>query len=360
MLAPVDPGEDVEEEEVVVVEVSRGGAERGTVGAKRGRGGGRGRGRLGRGRGSSLPPDTEESEEEASQRRRKYTEEEERLLLDVMGLRELKARFANRTEKKDKVWVAAADAFNKEMERRRPRYSRRTVLHLRQKWDNQLRAARKHNLFVLKNNGTIGGSGNGRDVLEDAKAPPYYEELLEAGWLEGPLSNPVNIINGGTKARDIVDLEGEELANQAASWAADDLPDSQEPYGGSGESRALADRKRESGESGGSKGPGRPSKIGQLLRVSHESAGILADASLEGGKRLAEAITTVVQLQVDEAREVRKEEERRRKEEAKMRRDQWEEEKLENHKHRAAMVECMGMLARALMGLSQGEPGAGS
>ena len=170
----------------------------------------------------------------------------------------------------------------------------------------------------------------------------------------------MNIINGGTKARDIVDLEGEELANQAASWAADDLPDSQEPYGGSVESRALANRKRESGDSGGSKGPGRPTKLGQLLKVSHESAGILADASLEGGKRLAEAITTVVQLQVDEAREVRKEEERRRKEEARMRREQWDEEKAENHKHMAAMVECIGMLARALTNLGQGAAGGGS
>ncbi len=97
----------------------------------------------------------------------------------------------------------------------------------------------------------------------------------------------MNIINGGTKARDLVDLEGEELADQAAGWAADDLPDNQEPYGGSVESRALADRKRESGESGGSKGPRRPTKIGQLLKISHESAGILADAiSLEGPKNV--------------------------------------------------------------------------
>ena len=174
---------------------------------------------------------------------------------------------------------------------------------------------------------------------------------------------PVNITNGGSKTEDLVygaNLEGAELAEEAATWAADELPDTQEPYGGSSESRKLVDKRKKSVESNGSKGPGRPTKIGQLLKVSHESAGILADASLEGGRRLAEAITTAVQLQVDEAREVRKEEERRRKEEAKMRRDQWEEEKLENHKHRAAMVECMGLLARALMGFGQGDPGAAS
>ncbi len=59
-LTPVDPAEDLEEE-VVVVEVRKGGSGRGTIGGRRGRGGGRGRGR-----GSSLPPDTEESEEEAA------------------------------------------------------------------------------------------------------------------------------------------------------------------------------------------------------------------------------------------------------------------------------------------------------
>ena len=43
-----------------------------------------------------------------------------------------------------------------------------------------------------------------------------------------------------------------------------------------------------------------------------------------------------------------------------MRREQWDEEKAENHKHRAAMVECIGMLARALTNLGQGAAGGGS
>ena len=59
-----------------------------------------------------------------------------------MGLRrELRARFANRTEKKNKVWQAVADTFNEEMRRRYPQYDVRSVLHLRHKWDNQIRAA---------------------------------------------------------------------------------------------------------------------------------------------------------------------------------------------------------------------------
>jgi hypothetical protein len=284
-----------------------------------------------------------------------------------MGLRELRARFANRTEKKNKVWQAVADTFNEEMRRRYPQYDVRSVLHLRHKWDNQIRAARRHNLFVLKNNGTHGGSGNGRDVLEDVKPPPYYEDLLEAGWLQGPLSNPVNIMNGGSKTADLVygaSLEGAELAEEAASWAADELPDTQEPYGGSSESRKLADKRKKSVESNGSKGPGRPTKLGQLLSAADEQAAVLADASLEGGKRLADAITAAVKVQVEEARvvaQMQMEEARAvRKEQAKLRKRQWKEEREESRRHRAAMVECMGMLAKALMGFNQSASGSNS
>ena len=68
---------------------------------------------------------------------------------------------------------------------------------------------------------------------------------------------------------------------------------------------------------------------------------------------LAEAITTAVQLQLDAARESKKEE-------AKVRMRMWKEERKENRKHRAAMVECMGMLAKALMGLDPDAPRGGS
>ena len=80
----------------------------------------------------------------------------------------------------------------------------------------------------------------------------------------------MNILNGGSivEAINCTCLEGADLAEHAASWAADDLPDTQEPYGGCVESRALADKKKESRDSGGSKGPGRPTKMGQLLKAS--------------------------------------------------------------------------------------------
>ncbi len=49
-----------------------------------------------------------------------------------------------------------------------------------------------------------------------------------------------------------------------------------------------------------------------------------------------------------------------RKEEAKVRMRLWKEERKENCKHKAAMVECMGMLAKALMGLDPDTPRRGS
>ena len=131
-------------------------------------------------------------------------------------------------------------------------------------------------------------------------------------------------------------------------------------YGGSSESRKLADKRKKSVESNGSKGPGRPTKLGQLLSAADEQAAVLADASLEGGKRLADAITAAVKVQVEEARvvaQMQMEGARAvRKEQAKLRK----EEREESRRHRAAMAECTGMLAKALMGFNQSASGSNS
>ena len=113
---------------------------------------------------SVSPPTPDEAEDaggdaegDAGGKRRKYTEVEERLMLELMGRMKFKARFVNRTEKKDKVWKALADAFNDEMQRHYRSYSKRDCLLLRNKWDHLLRGARKHHLFVQRNNGTLRG-----------------------------------------------------------------------------------------------------------------------------------------------------------------------------------------------------------
>ncbi len=49
------------------------------------------------------------------------------------------------------------------------------------------------------------------------------------------------------------------------------------------ESMALVDKTKQSMDSGASKGPGRPSKMGQLMKASEVQAQVLADASFEGG-----------------------------------------------------------------------------
>ena len=142
------------------------------------RGGRRGGAPRGRGKGSAESAD--ELGHQLAAERRRYTDEEERLLIDCMGLKEWKARFHNRTEKQEKVWVELTAFFNAEMSKRYPGYQGRYVSHLKNKWDNgMLRPAKRHKLFLSKNNGTTGGSG--RDVLEDRKAPKYFEELQDGG-----------------------------------------------------------------------------------------------------------------------------------------------------------------------------------
>ena len=82
-------------------------------------------------------------------------------------------------------------------------------------------------------------------------------------------------------------MDAKEAVEHAATWAGDDMPDTQEPYGGCLESMALANKKKNSGDSGNSRGPGRPSKMDQLMRASEVQAQVLADATLEEGNGLS-------------------------------------------------------------------------
>eukprot|EP00873_Tetraselmis_striata_P003905 jgi/Tetstr1/424169/TSEL_014775.t1 len=70
------------------------------------------------------------------------------------------ARILNRTEKIDKVWTFVRENFNEQCEG-----NARSRQSLRDKYDNMLRAARKHRLALARVDGTHGGSGNGRDTL---------------------------------------------------------------------------------------------------------------------------------------------------------------------------------------------------
>ena len=83
------------------------------------------------------------------------------------------------------------------MKERYPAYNGREMHLLKYKWDGLLRAARKHNLWLLGQNGTRGGSGNGRSVIDTATPPKYFEEIQAGGHLEGPLAVTVNVLNCG-------------------------------------------------------------------------------------------------------------------------------------------------------------------
>mmetsp|Transcript_31036 Transcript_31036/g.87951 ORF Transcript_31036/g.87951 Transcript_31036/m.87951 type:complete len:112 (+) Transcript_31036:766-1101(+) len=104
-----------------------------------------------------------------------------------------------------------------------------------------VRAARKHRLFLCRNNGTSGGSGNGRYVVE--RTPPsWYEELLQAGALEGPLAREANVMHGGlasasslrTDINSVLDAAGDDEldASFIEQTGGTEKADSREPYGG--------------------------------------------------------------------------------------------------------------------------------
>ena len=90
---------------------------------------------------------------------------------------------------------------------------------------------------------------------------------------------------------------------------------------------------------------GRPSKMGQVMRASREQAQVLSDATMAGGEMVAQAITNAVELQLQEAREVRKEEAKRRKKE---RREDRKENRLCLQMQSEAMLKAMQMIAHAI------------
>eukprot|EP00873_Tetraselmis_striata_P015453 jgi/Tetstr1/435717/TSEL_024616.t1 len=79
------------------------------------------------------------------------------------------ARILNRTEKIDKVWTFVRENFNEQCEG-----SARSRQSLRDKYDNMLRAARKHRLALARVDGTHGGSGNGRDTVDRLTARRFF------------------------------------------------------------------------------------------------------------------------------------------------------------------------------------------
>jgi len=100
-------------------------------------------------------------------------------------------------------------------------------------------------------NATASGSGNSRGLIEDLPKPRWFDALRSARAMEGPLSNKINVLNGGTAlVRDGLhsisvgeeddDREGDMDEGVTGEGVTDELicltggdapPDSQQPYG---------------------------------------------------------------------------------------------------------------------------------
>eukprot|EP00873_Tetraselmis_striata_P011094 jgi/Tetstr1/431358/TSEL_021049.t1 len=178
------------------------------------------------------------------------------------------ARILNRTEKIDKVWTFVRENFNEQCEG-----SARSRQSLRDKYDNMLRAARKHRLALARVDGTHGGSGNGRDTVDrlTARAPQFFDELLQSGALEGPL--------------------GED------EWGGNDPAETNEPIAGRLESRKLAAKiKRrvpqaeaaDSDEAGEEpeKKRGRPKKVNEMKEIAHQQMKSMKESSIHAAEGL--------------------------------------------------------------------------
>ena len=102
----------------------------------------------------------------------------------------------NSTERKEYVWVDLAKQWEQERLEGMCALNPRTHMQLRNKFDCMLREARKHNLLLARQNGTHGSSGNGREAVESLLPPPFFEELLNRGFLEGPMANKPYVLSG--------------------------------------------------------------------------------------------------------------------------------------------------------------------
>eukprot|EP00873_Tetraselmis_striata_P020640 jgi/Tetstr1/440904/TSEL_029175.t1 len=157
------------------------------------------------------------------------------------------ARIMNRTtEKIDKVWTFAGENFNEQCEG-----SARSRQSMRDKYDNILRAARKHRLALARVDETHGGSGNGRDTLDKDPVP-------EAGHEEAVA-----------------------VAAAADEWDGHDPAETNEPIAWRLESRKLAAKlKRRTPQAEIADGDepieelekkrGRPMKVNEMKEIAHQ------------------------------------------------------------------------------------------
>ena len=206
---------------------------------------------------------------------------------------------ANTTEKKEYVWVDLARQWEKDRLEGALLIHPRTHHQLRNKFDSMLREARKYNLLLARENGTHGGSGNGREAVESPQEPSFYQHIREKGFLEEPMANKEFVLGGQRGVASLGpssintsgDDEGENHADESEidGWGGEDMPPTTEPIGGRGEAQERAEkrvkRKRSSGE--GSDNKKRKSHIESAFRAS---ALTTAEAAMNSTSMLVQCI----------------------------------------------------------------------
>mmetsp|Transcript_4833 Transcript_4833/g.13450 ORF Transcript_4833/g.13450 Transcript_4833/m.13450 type:complete len:261 (-) Transcript_4833:6-788(-) len=214
----------------------------------------------------------------------------------------------NSTEKKDHVWVDIGKQWEEQRLKGGPVLMHpRTSMQLRNKFDCLLRDARKHSLMLARANGTHGGSGNGREEVENLVAPPYFQQLLDKGFLNGPMANKQYVLGGqrGVASLGVGSNSGEEEdgadahadeSDNDAGWCGEDMPPTTEPIGGRGEAHRRAEgRLSGSRNSKGSAGEvaepnGRKRKASQIESAFKQSAETTAGAAMQSTSLLVECI----------------------------------------------------------------------
>jgi len=210
-----------------------------------------------------------------------FTQQEIRCLMQLKALH--RPRFMNTTEKNARVWKDIAQEFNRKAETCMDGTMHcRTQNSLQSKFDNLLSAARRHNLRLSKVNGTRGGSGNATEDVEavEASQPPYFIELREAGFLEGPLGNKMNVLNNQTSI-EVLDCTAD-LDDELLGYGGEDMPPTQEPIAGRKEAAARAEKVQSmSGSQSTSIGSGQQRKKRTKLKMALEAQAAHLDSATQ-------------------------------------------------------------------------------
>ena len=192
------------------------------------------------------------------------------------------------------------------------------ILQVKDRLTNMIRKARSYNLKLAKEDGRLGGSGNGRDLIDDIPVPPFFEELKNAGALNRFLAHPRNVISGTSKStsltpgpNDPTDVaSGEEeddddcdYEEEADLYGGNEAPPTQEPYGGRGEAHQQALKRKatneeDPGEITEKNRGGRPNKQRMMVQELVSSMGGLNASAAKAGGVLATAIQECTAAQI--------------------------------------------------------------